>query len=603
MTRERGVRGRAVPGQAVPGQAVPDVVVLALVLLIAVGACSEPSSPDVTGAQVSGAPAQAGAVAGDAPAPWLREVARERGLLFEHRTGHREGSYLMPEIMGAGAGLFDMDADGDLDAYLVQSGSLYPDAGPNAPNQLFENRGGGQFREVTETHGAGDVGYGMGVACGDVDGDGDTDLYVTNLGPNALWLNDGTGHFSDVTATAGVGDPGWGSSAAFFDLEGDGDLDLYVVNYLNWKRTNELPCKNNMGAADYCSPRNYESPATDVVYRNRGDGSFEDCSSELGTDQLPGTGLGVVCADFDGDGLIEVFVANDGMPDFLWVPSLAEDGVLSWEESGLLRGCALDGDGVAKAGMGVDVDDIDGDGDPDLIVCNLHRESNSFYINEGSVFLDRTAAVGLGAASRPFTRFGLGWIDLDNDGWLDLYEANGRVMRHSHTWSQDPYAEPNQVYRGEPDGRFAVLAPRAGTARDHFATSRGAAFGDVDGDGGIDVLVGNLNEAAHLFLNVAPERGHWLVVDALDGGRRAIHARIELSDGSRKLVRELRAAASYQSSNDPRAYFGLGDRSEPCDVIVTWPGAQAGSAVRERFRELALDRIQILERGRGEAVR
>ncbi len=540
-------------------------------------ACSQ-SAPEI-----EPAPAKATPLESTEPPAWFVERAVESGLAFDHVSGHRE-AYLMPEIMGGGAALFDMDSDGDLDAYLVQSGSLYDEA-PAPTNALFRGRGDGSFEDVTPGSGAGHPGYGMGVACGDVDRDGDLDLYVTNFGPNVLLLNDGQGTFADGTEAARVGDPSWGSSAAFCDFENDGDLDLYVANYLDWQTSNELPCRNQMGTSDFCSPLNYESPAPDTVYRNEGAGRFTDISAELGTAESAGTGLGVTCADFDGDGLPEIFVANDGMPNFLWVRT--ESG---WRESGVDRGCALDSDGLAKAGMGVDVEDLDSDGDPDLLVCNLRNEADSYYRNDGTSFRDRTVAVGLSTLSRPYTRFGLGWADFDQDGQLDLFEAGGRVMRQSHTFADDPYAEPNLLFRGLPNGRFEAVAQPEQPA----TNSRAAAFGDVDNDGGVDVLVVNLDGPAQLFLNRVSERGSWIAFDLFDPGGSALHARVAIERNAGPAFGYSRAAASYQASNDPRVHFGLGEERLARQVTVSWPDGSV-----EAFGDLEAGRTHRLTRGSG----
>ncbi len=518
--------------------------------------------------------------------PWFEEVAAERGLAFTHRSGHREGRYLMPESAAGGAALADLDGDGFLDAYLVQS-----DGG----NRLYRGDGDGGFEDVTEGSGAGDAGYGMGVAAGDADNDGDVDLYVTNVGPDVLLRNDsadGRLRFTDVTASAGAGHPGFGSSAAFIDVDRDGDLDLFAVNYLVWSQAGELDCWNSLGERDYCNPASYDTPAADLLYRNDTgpDGAirFTDVSREAGLGAAFGNGLGVVAADFDGDRWIDVFVANDATENQLWI-NVAEGA--RFEDRALLAGCAMDEDGRAKAGMGVAAADVDDDGDPDLLVMNLTTESDSFYLNEGSYFSDRTAAVGLGTASRKLTRFGVGLADFDNDGHLDLYEATGRVARQAERFAEDPYAEPDLLFRGT-GGRFEVVLPRGGTAQPLAATSRAAAFGDVDNDGGVDVLITHRDGPAHLLRNAAG-RGHWIIFRVLEEhGRDALGATVRLLLGDRRLRRGVRSAYSYCAANDPRAHFGLGQSTEVSEVTVDWP-----DGTTETFGAFAADRIVTLRQG------
>ncbi|MFG0319176.1 MAG: FG-GAP repeat domain-containing protein, partial [Planctomycetota bacterium JB042] len=480
------------------------------------------------------APDDPGSAAG--PAPWFVDEARERGLSFTWSSG-ADGELLMPEIMGGGAALFDMDGDGDLDAYCVQSGAVRSAPADRPPNRLFENAGDGTFSDVTDGSGADDRGLGMGVAAGDVDGDGDVDLYVTNVGANVLLANAGAGRFEDVTSAAGAGDAGWGTSAAFADLDVDGDLDLYVCNYLHWSAEAELVCYNRGGAEDYCDPQSYAAPAADVLYENDGAGRFVDRTADAGVG-APGTGLGVVAGDLDADGLPDLFVANDGRPDFLW----RNLGALRFVDEGLERGCAVDGHGAAKAGMGVEAADFDDDGDLDLLVCNLGTETDSYFRNDGGSFVDGTAGIGLARTSRPFTRFGVGAFDLDLDGRLDLYQANGRVQRLSPAFSDDPYAEPNLLFRGAADGRFEEVLPRGGTAEPRARTSRGAAFGDVDGDGAVDVLVVNRDAEAALLVNRTPGRGAVAVLDVRDDtGAPALGAVISARVAARTLRREVRA--------------------------------------------------------------
>lgn len=501
-----------------------------------------------------------------APAAWFVEEAQARGLSFVHDSGAR-GEHLMPEIMSGGAALFDMDGDGDLDAYLVQSGALKDAPEQRPPNQLFANSGSGTFTDVTEGSGAGDRGIGMGVACGDADGDGDVDLLVANFGADVLLSNAGGGHFTDATARAGVGDTGWSSSAAFLDADLDGDLDLWVCRYLNWLAAAEHPCVSDGGAPDYCDPQVYQAPALSSFFRNRGDGSYDDATRSAGIDEAA-TSLGIACLDVDEDGWLDVFVANDGMPNQLW----RNQAGVRFEETGLRDGCALDLDGIAKAGMGVAVADADDDGDTDLLVCNLENESESLFENRGGHFVDRTAAAKLRAVSKTFTRFGVGWQDFDADGLLDLYVANGRVELRRPPLTDDAYAEPNLLLRGVPGGQYEEVLPRGGTAAPLIATSRAAAFGDVDGDGAVDVLVQNRDGPAHLLMNRAPSRGHWLSLRLLDErGDDALHARLTATVGDRRITREVRAAYSYQSSSTPTIHLGLGAATRVERVEVRWP--------------------------------
>jgi len=422
-------------------------------------------------------------------APWFREEHEAAGVGFRHVSGASGEERRFPEIMGGGVALVDVEGDGDLDLYLVQSGTL-DGARTSAPgNALYRNDGAARFTDASAASGADDRGYGMGVAVGDADQDGDPDLYVTNVGPNVLLANDGMGRFADVTAAAGVGEPGWSTSAAFLDADGDGDLDLFACNYVAWSPEREIGCTTPAGRPDYCSPNSYAAPLADTLYRNDGAGRFTDVSAEAGLTARRGNGLGVVAGDFDSDGRIDVFVANDQMQNHLW----HNEGGLRFVESAARSGCAMDKDGIPKAGMGAVAEDLDDDGDLDLLVVNLRAQADSFYRNQGIYFDDDTARVGLGNAGRSLTRFGVGCADFDADGWLDLYEASGRVALSSEVEARsgDPYAEPNLLLAGRAGGTFARLEPEGGVGAPLVHTSRGAAFGDLDGDGGIDVVVVN----------------------------------------------------------------------------------------------------------------
>ena len=550
---------------------------LTVVICMALAACGREAAKEEHGA------------AAPEPPPWFEEISQRAGIDFVHRSGHHD-RFFLPEIMGGGAALFDMDGDGDLDLYLVQSGSL-SDRSAGGGNQLFRNRGDGTFENVTSESGAGVRGYGMGVAAGDFDNDGAIDLYVTNFGPNVLLKNDGRGHFTDVTAKAGVAGSGWNTSAAFLDYDGDGWLDLFVAHYLDWRPSAEIDCFSLSGVPDYCSPRTYDLPTSSTLYHNNGNGTFTDVSERAGLHQAVGNGLGVVAGDFNGDGRVDIFVANDGTPNHLWL----NQGGGTFREAALLAGCAVDEDGRPKAGMGVHAADVDDDGRLDLLVVNLDSESDSFYRNHGTFFSDDTAAVGLRTASRPFTRFGMALADFDNDGYLDLYEANGRVGRQSEMFSEDPYAEPNLLFRGGAGPRFDEVKPRGGTRAPLVGTSRGAAFGDIDNDGGLDVVVVNRDAGPYVLHNVVRARGHWVMFRVVDAhGRDALGAEVTMTVGSRSIRRDVRAAYSYLASNDPRVHVGLGRETGVRGVTVRWP-----DGAHERFGDFAADKIVVLRRGSG----
>jgi len=537
----------------------------------------------------------------DAAGAWFEEIAARAGITFVHTSGHTT-RHLLPEIMGGGAALFDFDNDGFLDVYLVQSGRLSAErqdsseraseregfSRASSGNRLYRNRGNGTFEDVTERSGADAAGYGMGVTAGDFDNDGFTDLYVTNFGRNVLLRNDGHGRFVDVTAAAGVASSGWSTSAAFVDYDGDGWLDLFVARYLNWQPAAEVECYSLTGVPDYCSPASYDLPSASTLFHNNGDGTFTDVSARAGIAGGVGNGLGVVAGDFNGDGRVDVFVANDRTPNHLWL----NQGGGRFQESALATGSALDQDGTAKSGMGVDAVDVDDDGDLDLLVVNLDGEADSFFRNRGTFFSDDTVAVGLRTVSRPFTRFGAAFVDFDNDGYLDLFEANGRVGMQSERYSADPYAEPSLLFRGLAGPRFAEVTPRGGTSQPLVATSRAAAFGDLDNDGGTDIVVVNRDGPPYLLHNIVKARGHWLTVRVVDEhGRDAIGAQVTMKVGGRTIRRDVRAAYSYLASNDPRVHVGLGAETMAHEVTVRWPDGRTQS-----FGDRPADRITLLRR-------
>lgn len=518
--------------------------------------------------------------------PWFEEISTAAGVQFTYRSGER-GDYHLPAITGGGGALFDMDGDGALDLYLVQAGDLNaPERGPG--NRLFHNRGDGTFEDVTAGSGADVHVYGMGATVGDFDNDGRPDLFVTGVGRNVLLHNDGQGHFTDVTRAAGLDGSAWSTSAAFVDYDGDGYLDLFVANYINWSAASELTCDTPSGTRDYCSPLAYHAPLASTLYHNNGNGTFTDVSERAGLHGAFGNGLGVTLGHFGGAGRLDVYVANDRTPNQLWTNL----GGGRFRDDATTAGCAVDQDGRPKAGMGVQAIDVDGDGRCDLVVVNLEGESDSFYRNNGTYFSDETAASGLRNASRAFTRFGLGVVDFDNDGVLDLYEANGRVSRGSGQGTSDPYAEANLLLRGTPAGRFAEVLPRGGTRTPLVATSRGAIFGDIDNDGAVDVVVVNRDAPAYVLRNVAPGRGHWIAFRILEEhGRDAIGATVTLTAADRTVTRDVQVAYSFLAGNDPRVHVGLGAATRVTNVSVRW----ANGAV-QTFGDFPADRIVTLQR-------
>lgn len=466
----------------------------------------------------------------------------------------------------------------------MQSGILEPGA-EGAPetlpgNKLFRNKGDGTFEDVTEAAGVGDTGYGMGVACADYDGDGDVDMYVTNVGANVLYRNNGKGKFDDRTEKAKVGDPRWATSAAWLDMDGDKDLDLYVVNNLVWSATTETPCFNYYGEPDYCSPTNYNAPSPDVIF-TQGRLGFLEASALSGVGMAFGNGLGIAIGDYDGDNKPDIYVANDATANVLW----HNKGRGKFENLAVNKGCAVNAEGTPEAGMGVQFVDIDMDGDLDLFMTHLRRETNTFYMNRNGRFRDRTSMTGMVEASVKMTGFGMGFHDFDQDGFLDLYVANGAVQ----AWQEeeaflesDRYAEPNNLFRGKGGARFEEV-PSGGTAKPLIGTSRGAAFGDLDNDGDVDVVYVDKDAPVKMLRNDAPKAGGWIGFHVRNKrGQTAIGARVGVRVGETWRYRQVEPAYSYLASNDSRVQIGLGlldgeSVKQVNEVTVVWPDGDSES--------------------------
>ena len=542
---------------------------------------------------------------------WFVDRAKETGLEFTHFNG-MSGELYYPEIMAPGVGLLDYDNDGDLDVYVVQGQMLgrsrtvtdatFPPSGPLTDrlfrNDLVVNADGSRtlhFVDVTDRSGISIRSYGMGVAAGDYDNDGWVDIYRTGLDVSVLMHNNGNGTFSDVTMQSGTGNRGaWSVPAAFVDFDRDGFLDLYVGNYLIYRLEGDLHCQDLTGQRDYCPPNSYPAQP-DRLFRNRGNGTFENVTSKALAGGADGPALGISTADFNRDGWIDIYVGNDGMPNQLWINQ--KNG--TFRDAAFLSGAAVSGAGNSEASMGIDAGDFDNDGDEDLFVTNWMAQMNVLYVNDGSgLFEDRRAASGLGPPSLAKTGFGTAWFDFDNDGWLDLLTVNGSVARiEAQAREKDPFPlrMANQLYRNTGNGRFEDVTSQAGTVFTTKHVGRGAAFGDIDNDGDTDVVIGNASGPLQLLVNEIGAANHWVGLRLMGtkGTRDMLGARVAIMRGNGPPIwRRVRSDGSYASANDPRVLAGLGRDATAPRLRVQWP-----DGTEEDFGEVPIDRWTTLKQG------
>ncbi len=498
----------------------------------------------------------------------FQDVAAATGVVFTPTNGASPAKHIA-ETMGSGGLFFDYDNDGWLDIFLVDGGSVADaDLAARARSRLFHNRGNGTFEDVTLGSKIEHHAYGMGACAADYDNDGHEDLYLTNFGSNVLYRNNGDGTFSDATASAGVGSPSLSTSCAFADIDNDGWLDLFVTNYVDPAGNSKICGDSHIRA--YCRPDVY-SGAPSVLYHNNRDGTFTDLTRASGVYRTDGKGLGVVFGDYDNDGRVDFFVANDLVPNFLY----HNEGHAAFRDVGLLAGVAVASDGRPRAGMGTDFGDYDGDGQLDLVVTNFELETHNLYRNLGhGLFADATLSSGVGSATRRFLGFGAAFLDYDNDGYLDIAIANGHVLDNtSYFQAASKYMQRKLLLHNDGHGRFADVAADAGPGFALERVGRTLVAGDIDNDGDLDLLVTNNGQAVNLLRNDGGNRRNAVLVKLIGkaANRDGIGARLIATVGSGRQIREIKAGSSYLGQNDLRAHFGIGRAREIDRVEVHWP--------------------------------
>ncbi len=527
------------------------------------------------------------------------DVTAASGVRFHHENG-ANGAMYFPETNGAGLGCFDYDGDGDLDLYFVQGGSLEGNTGSSPPtSQLWRNDGGLHFSNVTRTANCGAVLYGTGVLCGDYDGDGWRDLFVYGLGRNTLFRNRGDGTFEDVTAKAGVGDERYAGTALWADFDRDGDLDLYVGNYVKWTLALHRTCALPPAEKSYCHPDVFEAEP-DLLYRNNGDGTFTDVTFQVGVVRRDGKALGAIASDVDDDGDLDLFVANDSSPNFLY-RNEGKPGELRFSDASESSCISYDRDGRTQGCMGCDFADIDGDLDFDLIVTNLAMEANALYVNEGGGRFDEQAfARGIGRSSVLDFGWGSRFFDFEGDGDQDLVVLNGHLHAGVATYdASQSYAQKPKLLLNDGKGRFTAAGSEAGPLFAQTFVGRGLAAGDLDGDGDLDLALSTNGHDAVIAERSGHGVGRWLRLSLHGRGknRDAIGARVDVHAGTLLQRQEVRGAASFASWQELTLQFGLAGAAVADRVTVRWP-----DGTREEFGPLDAGRVHDLEAGHGRAA-
>jgi len=541
----------------------PALFLLPLLILAGAGAARQKAG------------SQANSASSETPGKFV-DIVDRMGINFNYQSSHTSKKYLI-ETMGSGVALFDYDNDGRLDIFVVNGaplsdptpkGTIPQKTGPKYWNRLYHQKADGTFEDVTERAGLQGVGYGMGVAVGDYDNDGYEDLYVTAYGGNKLYHNNGDGTFTDVTEKAGVAGSGWSTSAAWVDLDGDGYLDLIVLRYIEWDFDDVWCGEHREGYRAYCHPDIFKA-IPPLVYHNNGDGTFTEVAQKTGLGK-PAKALGIAMADYDRDGHIDLFVANDSMVEFLY----HNNGDGTFEEVGLLSGVAVDSDGRTFAGMGVDFADYDNDGWPDLVVTNLANQRYALYRNthDGSFSYSSTNS-GISQMTMGHTGWGVHFLDFDNDGWTDLLIAQGHDLDNIELTNPNLHYRDSMLLARNNGKKFVDVSAQSGSAFEKAWAARGMAVGDVDNDGRLDAVVTTNDGPIHIVHNETPTQNHWILLNLVGhkSNRDAIGAWVKIETSSGIQTATVTTASSYLSSNDKRVHFGLGKSTEVTKIEIHWP--------------------------------